>query len=77
MKKVSICCGEEKSEIYPRDCAKCGSLFIEKTDKEKETIEMFGENNEIGYVVSNIIIIGFIVIVLISLIYQIVKYLIA
>jgi signal recognition particle subunit SEC65 len=28
MEEVSICCKVERSKIYPRDCWKCGALFI-------------------------------------------------
>lgn len=26
--EVSICCGVERSQIYPRDCWQCGALFV-------------------------------------------------
>lgn len=31
----SICCGAERSAIYPRDCWRCGALFVPKKENEK------------------------------------------
>ena len=34
-REVSRCCGVEKSIIYPRDCWRCGGLFIGVTKENK------------------------------------------
>lgn len=33
--QVSICCGAERSIIYPRDCWKCGALFVPSPVEKK------------------------------------------
>lgn len=34
--EYSICCGRERSYVYPRDCSHCGGLFIAKKNGDRK-----------------------------------------
>lgn len=48
--EVSICCGVERSQIYPRDCWRCGALFVpikkETSDFAEKLVAMIPKYEE-------------------------------